>query len=202
MEKRIAIVILAAGKSSRMGAIKQLLPWKNTSLLGHSIALAQSAIAADVFVVVGANAKKIILEVQRNKAVSIVNNDWQQGIGTSISCGVRFIQELGDFQAVLFLMGDQPFLRRKHLRNIIDEYKKHKNGIIASSYKDIENPVVPILFDAAYFKELSCLEADKGAKIILEKHKDAVIQIFMNSEFKDVDTPSDYKRYKEQVEQK
>ena len=55
-KNKLAVLILAAGASSRMGKPKQLLPWKNTTLLGHAIAQAKKVSTA-VFVVLGANAE-------------------------------------------------------------------------------------------------------------------------------------------------
>lgn len=202
MKKRIAILILAAGASSRMGAVKQLLPWKSTTLLGNAIELAKTTMVTNVFVVVGANVKKVTLEVLRNKAVIIINKEWEQGIGTSIATGVKSIIEIGGFDGVLLMLADQPFLTSHHLLNIIDRFGDTDKLIIASSYTNIQKPVVPILFDAIYFGELSCLDSEEGAKNIIKKHKEAVVQVFVDSEFKDVDNPYDYKRYKAEVDEK
>jgi molybdenum cofactor cytidylyltransferase len=196
MQKKIATLILAAGAGSRMGAIKQLLLWKKTTLLGNAIELAKSITGSGTFVVIGANARKVALEVVRNKAIPITNNKWEQGMGTSIATGVKVIIETGGFDGILVMLADQPFLTVPHLKEITNLFEENDQAIIASTYINLKKSIVPILFDAVYYKDLTSLEGAQGAKMILDKYKESVIQVFVNSEFKDVDSPSDYKRYK------
>ena len=82
----IAVLILAAGASTRMGTIKQLLPWAKTNLLGHAIEQAKN-ITEHVYVVLGANATVIKATLDK-EIVTILNPDWQHGMGTSIVKGI------------------------------------------------------------------------------------------------------------------
>ena len=87
----LGAILLAAGASTRMGCVKLLLPWKNSTLLEHSIEqLKESGI--DLFVVVlGANQDIILEKVNFDGIDVVVNSQWQKGMATSIASGVSFL---------------------------------------------------------------------------------------------------------------
>jgi len=87
MNKNITILILAAGASSRMGEAKQLLPWRDTTLLGNAISTAKTSRANEVLIVLGANADTIKAEVISKNITFLENKLWNLGLGSSISCG-------------------------------------------------------------------------------------------------------------------
>src|SRR5680860_1232621 len=87
LPNNIAIVILAAGASSRMGQAKQLLPWEDTTLLGNAIRKAKASDANSVIVVLGANAESIRMEISESQIIIIENPIWASGLGTSIARG-------------------------------------------------------------------------------------------------------------------
>ncbi|MDD5460964.1 MAG: NTP transferase domain-containing protein [Methylococcales bacterium] len=73
-------ILLAAGASSRMGSPKQILEWRNRSLLEHAILNAKSVLHERVIVVLGAHAEAIQTAVDFEGITSITNSDWQDGI--------------------------------------------------------------------------------------------------------------------------
>ncbi len=91
---RIAIVILAAGASKRMPEIKQLLPWKQTTLIGHVIEQCIASKAAETFVVLGAHADEISKVITNQKAHILFNEKWEQGMGTSIAAAMRYFRKI------------------------------------------------------------------------------------------------------------
>jgi len=111
-----AVLILAAGASTRMGQPKQLLPWGKTTLLNHAINEAKK-ISEHVFVVLGAN--KELIESSLNSQVEIIRNpNWENGMGTSITYGISILDKNEEFDSVLIMLADQPLLDSTYLNNL------------------------------------------------------------------------------------
>lgn len=191
---KIAIVILAAGSSSRLGAAKQLLPWKGTTLLEHSIETISELNCNDKFVVLGANHNLIKAKIDFNNVEVIVNEDWEMGLGNSIAFGVNHILEkIIGVNGILFILADQPLINSKYLNSLLDKFEVDNNQIIASSYSNVKKGV-PVLFDKIYFEELSNLNGDKGAKTLLDKYIQNVSTLNAEHLVSDIDTKEDYEK--------
>lgn len=187
----IAIVVLAAGESSRMGKPKQLLPWGDSTLLNKTIKTAQNVDNAGIFVVLGSNSSKI--ESRINAEVSIlINTEWKSGIGTSISTAVKYIAEIDEIDGILFMLVDQPLISSEDLLLLIDAFGNNLLGIIASKYSS-KKLGVPAIFGKTYFEELSSLEGDIGASKLIASHMEDVFPIKLINDLSDVDTPKTYK---------
>ncbi|MEJ2112437.1 MAG: nucleotidyltransferase family protein [Flavobacteriaceae bacterium] len=187
----IAILILAAGESKRMGTPKQLLKWKNTTLLSNSIEVTKD-ISPNIVVVLGANFEKINASINHYPIHILKNKSWKKGLGNSIAFGINHIKESHpNAEAVLILLGDQPLITSVYLNLMISEFIKEKNLIIASSYKDGKKGV-PVLFDNFYFKELAQLSNDQGAKLLIKKYDDKVVSLNAEAMVSDIDSIEDY----------
>lgn len=187
----IAILILAAGESKRMQSIKQLLPWKNTTLLGNAIEQAMESKGNAVYVVLGANSNKISPTIAHYNVPIIENKNWKNGIGKSIACGVNFlIKNQLKYDAILIMLADQPLINSSYYNLLIDTYSQQEAKIIASETDN--KPGVPAIFDAIYFDNLAQLNEDKGAKEILVASQKEVCILHSNCSLIDVDTSSSY----------
>lgn len=187
---KIATIILAAGESKRMKAVKQLMPWKDTTLLGYAMKQSLQSETDAVFVVLGANKEVILPSIDTSETTVIINNDWPLGMGTSITAAVRYIQlNKLDYDGVLIRLVDQPLLDVKYYNKLIDNYIKTKY-IITTSYES--GCGVPAVLDKTYFKELQELKPDKGAKEIINRHKKNVTIIDSKGKTVDLD---DYETY-------
>ncbi|SEQ55772.1 molybdenum cofactor cytidylyltransferase [Hyunsoonleella jejuensis] len=192
----ITIAILAAGASTRIGSSKQLLKWEDKTLLQHAIHTAKQTTVNKVIVVLGANAEVIASGIKDSSVSTLINNEWQQGLGKSIACVSNFIMNSEDkSDGLLVLLADQPFVTTEHLDKMILQFVKHENGIIATAYNPKQKGV-PVLFDKSYFKELSEITGDDGAKSVLKKYSGQLETIIPNFENYDIDTMSDYNRLK------
>lgn len=190
----IAILILAAGDSTRMGTPKQILKWKNTTLLGHAIETVQELKTSKLIVVLGANYEMIKAKIDYYQVEVLVNESWELGLGSSIAFGVNhLLKSETNFDAVFIMLADQPLIDSSYLNRVLDMYEIGKCQIIATSYKG-EKQGVPVLFDAIYFEELSQLNDDKGAKRILQKYFKNVSAISADNLVSDIDTLEDYER--------
>jgi len=190
----IAVVILAAGASSRMGIPKQVLKWKNTTLLGHAIETAKALDQKKIVVVLGANFNQIEATLNDDHIEIIKNDDWESGMGKSIATGVCYILKTDiNFDAVLVMLADQPLVDQSYFNSMIAQYKVGANQIIATAYKSGKQGV-PVLFDQVYFEALSQLNDDKGAKVILHRHVEHVSVVQATHDVSDIDTLEDYER--------
>lgn len=190
MTSKTAIVILAAGASSRMGVPKQLLPWGSSTLIGHVIKIS-SSLNTEVHVILGANAHVIQSELPMAENINIyLNPEWKGGIGNSIAFAVKTLKK-HHLDGILFLLGDQPFVTKDYLEKMRNHFDKNTTSIIASEFNGSLG--VPALFPSEYFDELSTLNGDVGAKKIVLKYSDKLIKLAANDYVTDIDTISDYK---------
>ncbi|WP_298892690.1 nucleotidyltransferase family protein [uncultured Psychroserpens sp.] len=185
---KVAILILAAGSSNRMGTAKQLLTIGHTTLIGKSIETALQSNANEVFCVLGANAEKIRKSINSYKANVIINTNYNNGLSSSIIAGLDHIENL-NFDAVLITLADQPRIDVNYLNVLIDSFNQNSSKISASDYQD--NIGVPAIFPKTYFKQLKRLEGDKGAKNVLNSNNKNVIKVNCNT-LLDIDTQQDY----------
>lgn len=189
MKPKVAIVILAAGKSSRMGSPKQLLKWGESTVLGHCIEQTTESHADCVYVVLGANSDLIQKEVDCSDVQVILNDNFEAGLGSSIACAAQHLLD-PDLAGLLIVLADQPQFEAKHFNVIIDQFIAGKNQIIATDYGTKAG--VPALFDRSYFEQLSKLQGDSGAGKLIEEFAEHVIAVAPGFEVLDVDTPEDY----------
>ena len=191
MSSKIAILILAAGASSRMGTPKQLLPWKDTTLLGQVIRTAKSSGVKDVYVVLGANRDKIRPITSRQNITVIQNKVWQEGLGSSIASGIEyFVRQNKAYVAVLVLLCDQPLISSEYLNLLIQTFIKTKKGIVATNYGTKAG--VPAIFGKKYFNALMELNGDMGAKKLIEKNGEDAIVLESGENLTDLDTKIAY----------
>lgn len=187
-----AILLLAAGASSRMGQPKMFLDYKGKSLLQHAVQAA-TATSPHCFVVAGALAWEIAIELRDDPVRVVHHTGWEAGIGSSIAIGVTSILKSKlTPQNILITVCDQPFIDQALLQQLIDKKEQTGKGIIACAYEDTLG--TPVLFDQAYFQALQAFTGQQGAKKILQEYPDAVETVpFANGAF-DIDTPEDYTR--------
>ncbi|CAL2108449.1 molybdenum cofactor cytidylyltransferase [Tenacibaculum sp. 190524A02b] len=186
---KVAILILAAGTSSRMGRIKQVLPYKHTTLLGWTIEQVIAVKEADTFVVLGANMGLIKKSIDAYSITIIENKSYREGLSTSIVTGINTI-EVNAFDKVLILLADQPKITTDYLKKLIEISKKNQAKIIASNYGDKIG--VPAIFPKKYFSKLKELTGDKGAGKLLNTTLKSEVLSLLNSNLTDIDTLTNY----------
>lgn len=186
------ILILAAGASTRMGKPKQQLGYQNATLLQHTVQTALAIKNAVVLVVLGANYELIEPDMAA-LPVKIVNNEnWEQGMASSIKAGIMALKEsFPGVQGVLLMLCDQPFVHAALLEQLINACQDSNKAIAACTYQNTYG--APVLFGKLYFDELLNLQGEQGAKPLLLKHNDRIKSIFFAQGKIDIDTPHDYK---------
>ncbi|MDQ6479177.1 nucleotidyltransferase family protein [Dyadobacter sp. LHD-138] len=192
MNPTIAIVILAAGKSSRLGQPKQLLPFKGKSLLIHVVQIAKQ-VSENVFVIIGSDKKKMEAEIKNEAVDTVFNEAWEEGMASSIRCGLlRATEKIQDLGSVIFMVCDQPFVTTGLLQNLVQEKERSGKAIVASAYAEIAG--TPVLFDKSVWPELMELQGDIGARKIIVKNKERVATIDFPLGKVDMDTAEDYRK--------
>jgi molybdenum cofactor cytidylyltransferase len=187
---RGAAIVLAAGASSRLGRPKQLVALGGKSLLRRAAEAAVASGASPVIVVLGSEAELSLRELAGLPVLPVIHFDWQQGMGSSLSCGAGVVQsEAPEATAVLCMVCDQPQITSAHLRTLWERYAA-SGKVIAVRYGD--RPGVPAIFPAKHFPELARMSGDKGARSLLGSLADEEIELFYLPEAAfDVDTPED-----------
>ena len=193
--ENIAIIILAAGASKRMGQSKQLLKWGEFTLLEHAIKQACETLCEQVIVVLGAHSKHIKSNTNSFSATLIENPNWENGMSSSISCGIKHLKALKkDIDGVLITLADQPFISTSDLNALIKGFKTEtalEKQIVATQY--MNHLGVPALFGKYHFKALEQIKHKSGAKQIIQDHLKTVYSIPLKGSIQDIDNLEDYK---------
>jgi molybdenum cofactor cytidylyltransferase len=180
----IAILILAAGESRRLGIPKQLIEVEGESLIRRLARRASRSNAIEVLVVLGHEPDRIEAEISEITNVRALHNpDHRRGIGTSIRTGVR---ELTKYDAILISVCDQPHLTTDIFDQLIAGLSGSSEGIVASRYADTLG--VPAIFSRKHFPKLLALGDDAGAKHLFTNDVNWVD--FPGGSI-DIDTPDD-----------
>jgi molybdenum cofactor cytidylyltransferase len=184
-----AILILAAGSSSRLGQSKQLLQYQGQSLLQRTSSLA-CAICRQVVVVLGSNFDNHAKEIANLSAYVVNNQDWQKGMGHSLKVGVKeILSRWPTAKAILVLVCDQPRLTQQHLELLIEWAANVPQSIVCSSYGTTLG--VPALFKKEMFPKLLEIADNEGAKKLIQQHAEQVVSIPFRGGEIDIDTPED-----------
>lgn len=192
--QHIAVIILAAGSSSRLGQSKQLLKVDGQPLLQRTVQAAAEAGFENTFVVLGANAEAHEKAIAQFPVHVVQNPDWAKGMGNSLKYGLKkVIEKLPHTTAVLVLVCDQPFLTSSHLKKMIDSVEHTQADIVTSTYQGTRG--VPALFKKNVFGKLFLLGDEQGARKIIESHNGAVHAIAFPKGEIDLDTPEDLENF-------
>lgn len=186
------IILLAAGASSRLGASKQLLPFNGQTLLQHGLQVAVDTGLQPIITVLGAKADLLKKQLDNQAATLIFNEEWEEGMASSIRCGLKQLLIVApDIKAVILMVCDQPFITAKLLLELVEKYKQTGKPIIASSYK--KSMGTPALFDKKLFTYLLALKGDTGARKLMKENPDLVDLVDFPMGAIDIDTEDDYK---------
>lgn len=192
------VLLLAAGRSRRMGKPKLLLPWGTGSVLAHLVRQWKDLGAAQIAVVSAADARDIHAELDRIGFAAkdcICNPAPERGMFSSIQCGAAWPGWKEELTHIVVALGDQPHLKPQTLWALIDFGRDHLSGICQPSRRGHARH--PVLMPAFIFFKLK----DAGAadfKAVLDEHA-ALRAGFECSDpglDLDLDTPEDYERAK------
>ena len=169
---RIGAVILAAGMSSRMGEAKQLLRLGENTLLGRVVENVRGSRVDEIVLVLGHAAETIKESVASQSLKVVTNQDYRQGMGTSLRVGLSALDAGVD--AALIVLADQPFVRPATLNLLMDQYRQSGAQIVIPIYKGFRGN--PVLLHRSVFGEVMALTGDIGCRAIFGNHLEGIVK--------------------------
>ena len=187
-------IVLAAGSSKRYGKTNKLVQiFQEKPIIKHVIdVLLEENDPKDLLVVVGHEKSKII-NLINNPNIKIVNNiDYEKGIGTSISCAMRHLDDY--IQGVMIIPADMPLISKVDLRNLENKFIELNSTKVVFP-KHESNLGNPVILPKSYFDILTNLNADEGARSQI-KNKDYVTVNAGIGTTLDIDTKEEFNKQK------
>jgi molybdenum cofactor cytidylyltransferase len=196
MASVIPAIVLAAGRSSRMGRAKATLPaGDGHTFLTRIVRTLLDAGVDDVIVVVGHDADLIASSFSESglPARFVMNREYDRGQLSSLVAGLNAIDRPG-VPAVLLTLVDVPLVSESTVRAVIDCYRRTRSPIVRPTSGERHGH--PLLIDRTVFAALRAADPLTGAKPIVRAHASAAGDIAIDDEgaFLDVDTEEEYRR--------
>ena len=195
---RIAAILLAAGKSSRMGANKMLAEIDGGPMVARTAQRLLSSHARPIVAVLGSEADAVDVALGKLPIERVRNPDYADGLSTSLKCGLRAVP--ADVGGVMVCLGDMPLVAGRDLDRLITAFNPLEGRAIVVPTRRGQrgNPVV---WSRQFFAEMMALSGDQGARRLLEEHADLVAEVEMESDgvLTDIDTPEALTQLRERV---
>ncbi len=192
---KIAGLLLAAGKSTRMGANKLLTPVSGKPMVRHCAEALLASAAAPVLVVTG-HEREGVEAALRGLAVKFIDNPaFATGLASSLKAGLAALPR--DADGAVVALADMPFVAGRHVNRLIAAFNpgERRTIIVPVHAGERGNPV---LWGREHFEDMLSLDGDRGAKSLMDKHEDHITEIAMRSDavLADFDTPEALARLK------
>jgi molybdenum cofactor cytidylyltransferase len=167
----IAAIVLAAGRSSRMGRHKLLLPLGNRPLVSYAVEAACASSADPVYVVLGYQAPEVAAALPSGRYRIRVNPNFASGMASSLRVGIETLVTLprGVLGAII-LLADQPLVSPGLINRLLVSAMASPEAIIAATYAGQRS--TPVYFPHALFQELRNITGDEGGRSVIARHPD------------------------------
>lgn len=188
-------VVLAAGRSTRMGRPKALLPLDDETFIERAIRVLLDGGCRSVVAVVGPDAEEAARLAEQSGARVIVNPERDAEQIASIRLGLEQLDD--DAAAAAVLPVDHPLVSAGTVAELLREYRRGRASIVRPIYAGA--PGHPGIFDRSLFAELSRPDLDQGAHTVVEAHAADRLDVPIRDAavVADIDTPEDYLRFVE-----
>lgn len=191
----IAVVILSAGESRRMGRPKALVPFPDIliqeqagrtpaptaqkTFLEHLIEVTRHPRTGTLRVVVGPHAAEIRARVKLDESTLVFNPDWQRGQLSSLQSAIRSLPA-GKTEGMLVCLVDHPLISTALITSLIQIFDRDKNRIVIPAYKGRRGH--PVIFPSALFEELLAASPETGARAVIHEHANGVLEVPVQEE--------------------
>jgi molybdenum cofactor cytidylyltransferase len=193
---KVAAIVLAAGRSSRMAPRNKLLELvEGKPIVARVAEAALGSGARPVIVVTGFEASRVAAALGDLEVTIVQNPAHAEGLSTSLRTGLQALP--ADSDGALILLGDMPKIESSDLETLIVAFAADQRRAICVPVRHGRRGN-PVLWGAAYFAEMMSLSGDMGAKPLMARHQECVTEVPAASDgiFADVDTLSDLARLK------
>lgn len=188
-----AVLILAAGASRRMGQAKQLLPWGDTTLLGHTLDQVRQVSIRRKYLLLGSRAEQIMTETDITGFIPLVFSGWEEGMGAGISYALNnMLNDLPELKGVMVTLGDQPLVNTALLTAMLNAHGASGKPMLACAYGDRAG--VPAIISGKYLDHLQRLKGDRGARRLFTNFPDDVHHYLSDVPLTDIDDPESYRQ--------
>jgi molybdenum cofactor cytidylyltransferase len=187
--RHVAAIILAAGRSTRMGGPNKLLAELGGKPLVRRVTeQALASKAKDVIVVTGHQAELVEKALAGLDVKFVRNADFAQGLASSVKAGVAAVPD--DADGAVICLGDMPMISASLIDHLIEAFAPDRGNLIAVPVSDNRRGN-PVLWSRRFFNELMTLDGDIGARHLIAKHSEAVAEVPVEGfgAFLDIDTP-------------
>lgn len=193
MRQFISGLILGAGASQRLGPPKQLLPFRDTTMLGWIVRQAQTATGIDeVVCVLGRAADEVRERVDFGTARVVENKVFGEGCSSSYRAGLAAVNP--ESQAIMIILGDQPGITPEIINRLADEWRQSNAPIALCVYEEGRKGH-PMIFARSLFAQLEVLHGDKAAWKLVDANASSLLDVHLALPFpEDVNTPEDFER--------
>jgi molybdenum cofactor cytidylyltransferase len=184
---KIAAVVLAAGRSTRMGANKLLATISDASVLAHTLRVAQD-LKPSALVVVTGHERERVLQLLPPGVTEVYNPDFPLGMASSLKAGL--VKVPGDADAVLVMLADMPAVRSQDVARLIAAFDPENGaGIVVPVHEGKRGH--PVLFARDYWPSIMAAEGDQGARQTVVDNAEAVCEVRIDHPgvLYDADTP-------------
>ena len=198
----ISAVVLAAGEGSRMGRLKQLLPWGDKTVLGTVVSnLHQSTLDGEIRVVIGCQAERIRSELADELPEGVkllINKDYQRGMFSSVLTGLKNLP--AETSGLLFMLADQPLVTADIYNKLLQKFREDQPLLLVPSYQNrrghpllIQTKLIPEIYALARGKS----EPEGGLRTLLENYSQEIeyLEIDWKAVLIDLDYQEDYQKY-------
>ena len=193
----VAAILLAAGRSRRMGAFKPLLPFGNKTVVEQCVANLCEAGVQNILVVVGHRADDVREQLKNHHVQFVLNPDPDSEMSASIACGVVQVDE--KTKALLICLVDHPAVPPEVINLLINEWRSGDGKLFQPEHAGRGGH--PVLIDLTYRDELMKLDPERGLRAFFDRHGDERRRLPVASRFvaRDMDTWEDYEALHEEV---
>ncbi len=189
---RVGGVVLAAGESTRLGGVKQLMTFRGKPLVAYSVETALEGSLTPVIVVVGAKAEAIKNALAHYPIHIVENTEPERGQSSSVHLGLDAIQ--GQVDAVIFLLADMPLVKLDLVKVLVKKHQESLGPVIVPSVEGKRGN--PVLFDQRTFEALREVKGDQGGRAIFSRYP--VVQVdWDDSALFDVDSEEDLQKMRD-----
>jgi CTP:molybdopterin cytidylyltransferase MocA len=192
----ISAILLAAGRSRRMGAFKPMLPFGDRTVIECCLNNLRAAGIEDIVVVIGHRAEDIRRQLQTLNLTFAINPDPDSEMSASIACGVAAVSPSAE--GLIVALVDHPAVPAEIIEVLIDEWRRGAR-LVQPEHEGRGGH--PVLVDLAYRDELLALDPESGLRALFNARRAEVRRVPVSSPFvaRDMDTWEDYQRLHQDV---